>query len=246
MTSVMGQLKRDTTWTGDVQLTGDVFVPENVTLRIEAGARISFGGRPHWSCSVFWRPADRGESIEATARELCDIVVRGSLEIEGTDRSPVCLGTDETPWGGITCFERARVRLRHAYLAGAPHFCVQSFDDAIVRATDTHLTGSEFAVWAWGTSELEWTGGVIGASRASVILCEGARARIAGVEDRSGEGIAATDSALVRVETSRFCGPRKHCVVARDQAWVKMKSCSTHDAPMDVVRLDEAHVEVRP
>lgn len=246
MTSVMGQLKRDTSWAGDVRLTGDVFVPEGVTLRIEAGARISFDARPHWSCSVFWRPADRGESVEATARGLCDIVVQGALEIEGTDRSPACLGTDETPWGGITSFDHAQVRLTHAYLAGAPHFSVQSFDDAIVRATDTHLTGSEFAVWAWGTSQLHWTRGAIGATRASVIICEGARARIAGIEDRSGEGIAATDSALVRIDASRFCGPRKHCVVAKDQSWVKMKDCSTHEAPMDVVRLDEAHVEVRP
>lgn len=245
MTSIMGRLKGDTTWSGDIHLTGDVLVPAGVTLRIEAGARVSFSEPARWSCSLFWRPADRGESIEATQRDLCDIVVQGTLEVAGTADAPVCIGTDETPWGGITCFERGTVRLHHAYLAGAPRFSLQSFDDATMDGADSHCVGSEFAVWVWGASRFRWTGGAIGAARASVICCEGARATVSEFDDRSGEGIAATDSALVRVQGARFRGPRKHCVVARDDSWVKLLACSTHDAPLDVVRLDEAHVEVR-
>lgn len=246
MTSLMGQIKKDTVWEGDVRLTGDVFVPAGVTLRIAAGARISFAARPHWSCSVFRRPSDRGDSIEVTRREQCDFVVQGSLEVAGTERAPVCLGIDETAWGGITAFARGRVRLDHAYLAGAVHYSVQAFDDARVEAVESHCAGSEFAVWGWGTSRIVWRGGTIGAERASVICCEGSRASVSDVDDRSGEGIAATDMALVRVEGSRFCGPRKHVVVARNRSWVKLSSCTNGDSLMDVVRLDDAHVEMWP
>lgn len=246
MTSVMGRLKQDTVWDGEVCLHGDVVVPEGTTLRVEAGARISFGERPRWSCAVFRRPADHGDSIEVSVRDHCDLVVEGTLEVHGAAASPVCIGVDETPWGGITGFGTARIQVEHTYVAGAPRFSLQAFDDATIAGMDSHYAGAEFGAWMWGTSRLEWQGGAMGATRASVLCAEGARAWISGSEDRSGEGISAIDHALVRVEAACFRGPRKHCAVAKDHAWVKLRDCTLRDARMDVVCEDDAQVEVHP
>lgn len=243
MTTTMGRLERDAVWEGDVQVTGDVLVAEGATLVVRAGTRIRFAPRPRWACSVFWR-SPSGDSVEATMRELCDIVVCGRLVIEGTSAEPVHVGGD-APWGGITCFARGEARLRHTALEGAPHFTIQTFDDACVDGEDSSSTGSEFGLWAWGTSRLAWKRGAIRASRGSVICCEGARAHLVDVDDESGEGVAATDWSLIRVERTRFQLPRKHCVVARHHSWVRLAGCRTSgDAEMDLVRLDDARVEV--
>ncbi len=239
----MGRLERDTVWEGDVQVTGDVLIPEGITLSVRPGARITFAARPHWACSVFWR-SQVGQSVEATMRELCDIVVCGRFEVGGTEAEPVRIGSDQ-PWGGITCLETGAVQLRFARLEGAPHFTIQTFDDSTVEGIDSRCSGSEFGLWGWGTSRIAWTRGSIRAARGSVICCEGSRAHLIDVDDESGEGVATTDWSLARVEQSRFAVPRKHCVVARHRSWVQLVGCqTTGNAAMDVVRLDGSRVEV--
>ncbi|MBM4267903.1 MAG: hypothetical protein FJ144_15045 [Deltaproteobacteria bacterium] len=245
MSTTMGRLERDTVWEGDVHVIGDVLVAEGTTLTVRPGTRIRFAARPRWACSVFWR-SPSGDSVEATMRELCALVVCGRLEIEGTKAEPVRIGGPGEPaWGGMTCFGRGEARFRHTVLEGAPHFTVQTFDDAFAFGEDSCCVGSEFGLWAWGTSRLSWTRGTIAASRGSVVCCEGARAHLVEVEDESGEGVAATDWSLIRVERGCFRAPRKHCVVARHRSWVRLAGCRMMgEAEMDLVRLDDARVEV--
>jgi hypothetical protein len=239
----MGRLDRDAVWSDEVLVTGDVLVPAGRTLRIEAGTRVRFAARPHWACSVFWR-SPTSDSIEATLRELCDLVVLGRLEVMGTADAPVLLGADAPAWGGITCLEAGEVRLRHAVLAGTTRFAVQAMDDATVVAEDSHCSGSEFGLWGWGTSRFEWTRGSLQGSRASVICCEGSHAHLVQTEDASNEGVATMDWALARVDGGSFVSPRKHCVVARHRSWVKLRGCRGVTAePVAIVCLDDARVE---
>ena len=244
MIRFMGELERDTVWQGEVHVIGDVLVPAGTTLRIESGTHVQFAERPRWACSVFWR-SPSGDSVEATVRECCDLVVSGRLDVLGTRAMPVLLGVSSAPWGGITCFARGTVWLREAVLDGARQCSVRLFDDASLVGENSRCSGSEYAIWAWGTSRVSWNGGSIRATRGSILCCEGSRAHLVEVEDASPEGIAATDWTLVRVDRGRFSGPRRHCVVARHRSWVKLRGCSTtNGAVMDIVRQDEAHVEV--
>ena len=241
----MGRLEADTTWSGDVHLAGDVFVPAGVRLRIEPGTRMRCAERPRWSCAVFWRSAT-GDSIEATVRERCDIVVAGRLEALGTPGDATSLGEDSGPWwGGITCLDRGVVQLKGALLVGASPCSIRVFDDGVILGRDARCSGAENAVWAWGSSRVSWAGGGIQAARASVLCCEGSKARLVGLEDESAEGVAALDWALVRADRCRFVEPRRHCVVARHRSWVKLSGCRMPtDGSADIVRLDEAFVEV--
>ena len=78
---VSGELTSDAIWEDDVQLQGDVVIPEGRTLRLRAGTTLSFAPKPRWSCAVF-RSAPEGYPIEASARERCDLVVFGRLIVE--------------------------------------------------------------------------------------------------------------------------------------------------------------------
>jgi len=88
-----GILSADETWSGTVDLTGDVVVPEGVTLTLLPGTVIRF-------------PAlrdDRGAGIDPSRVELN---VQGSLIAVGTDTQPITLTSDAAvpatgDWTGI-------------------------------------------------------------------------------------------------------------------------------------------------
>lgn len=241
--TAMGTIERDTVWSGDVQVTGDVVVAAGATLKVLAGTRVHFAERPRWSCSVF-RRSPESQVMEVSMRDACDVVVLGRLAVAGSREAPVRLGAGGAAWGGITCLERGAVDLQHATIENAPHFCVQALDDARVQATDSDCAGAQYAVWAWGTSEVSWQGGTLAAARASVICCEGGRVTLAEVGDASPEGIAALDWGLIRAARMRFAAPRKHCAVARHRAWIQLDGCGSLAAESAIVQLDDALVQV--
>jgi hypothetical protein len=73
-----GELTMDEDWEGDADITGDIIVPQGVTLKIKAGTKIDFLGEYQF-------------------------IVYGRILIEGTAEQPVLIGKENTAttWGGI-------------------------------------------------------------------------------------------------------------------------------------------------
>lgn len=88
-----GTLVQDTTWSGDVLLTGDVTVLSTVTLSIAPGTTVHFAAQSD----------DTGGGAHANLSEL---IVLGSLAAAGTEAAPIIFKSDAVipaagDWGGI-------------------------------------------------------------------------------------------------------------------------------------------------
>ena len=82
-------LKKDTTWNGEILITGDVHVPEGVTLTISPGTNIRF--------KKFSLESDRNLfGIESPYYEQAEIIVTGKLIAKGTDEKPILFTSAET------------------------------------------------------------------------------------------------------------------------------------------------------
>ncbi|MHC4471388.1 MAG: hypothetical protein ACYTDY_01680 [Planctomycetota bacterium] len=103
VTDARGTLEKDTSWTDDVHLVGDVVVPRGVTLRIRQGTRI------------LPRLPEDGPSGSGSASfydlrpDLAEIHVLGKIEAIGSPGSPVVFGEpgshenwEEKGWNGQT------------------------------------------------------------------------------------------------------------------------------------------------
>ncbi|RLA97759.1 MAG: hypothetical protein DRG83_15375, partial [Deltaproteobacteria bacterium] len=89
-----GTLTENETWSGTVVLTGDVTVPEGVTLTIEPGTQVIF-------------PA-RSDDTGGGDPNVTELIVNGSLVATGNDSNKITFtsgGAIPTPgdWGGIKC-----------------------------------------------------------------------------------------------------------------------------------------------
>ncbi len=69
-----GTLAIDETWSGDILLTGDITIPEGITLTIDPGTRVLF-------------PAGSDDTASGNDTALTEILVSGSLVANGTDGS---------------------------------------------------------------------------------------------------------------------------------------------------------------
>lgn len=49
----MGPLEKDQVWEGDIHVSGDVVIPEGITLSLRPGTKIFFAPKPLWACAVF-------------------------------------------------------------------------------------------------------------------------------------------------------------------------------------------------
>jgi len=97
-----GILVQDEIWSGNIRVTGDVVIPEGITLVILAGTAISFA--PNHSDYDAKLPllADLGGG-------KCNLVVQGNLRIEGERDNEVIMGDlvydletqSKISWGGI-------------------------------------------------------------------------------------------------------------------------------------------------
>ena len=96
-----GTLAYGETWSGRVHITGDVMVPEGLTLSVEAGTKISFASESDYDADLPFA-ADLGAN-------KCNLIIKGDLKIQGTEDSEVIIGekvynlnTQSTiSWGGI-------------------------------------------------------------------------------------------------------------------------------------------------
>lgn len=97
-----GVLAHDETWGGRVQITGDVVVPEGVTLVVQPGTVITF--TPNRSDNNVGTPV-----LGELWANKCNLVVKGNLRMEGEKDSRVVMGKlvydvnrqTSISWGGI-------------------------------------------------------------------------------------------------------------------------------------------------
>lgn len=237
MIQVHGRLEKDAAWNGPVLLTGDLVVPEGVTLRLLDGARVETAEKPRWSCAVF-RAAPEGWPIETSVRERCDLVVQGRLEAEGA-----LLG-GPAAWGGVVLLGRARARMTRTCLAGPAAFGVQAFDDSRAELAECDIS-ADIGLWAWGLSRISTDGGIVRAGRWGGIACEGSRLQARGTRFTGGaRGLISESWATVEARSCAFAGHQDGALLAKHHSWARLEDCSWKDEPPLAQRLDEAYVDI--
>jgi len=80
-----GVLVHDETWSGKVDITGDVVIPEGITLVIQPGTTITF--TPNSSDNDVKIPV-----LEKLGINKCNLIVKGNLRIEGKKNNKVVIG----------------------------------------------------------------------------------------------------------------------------------------------------------
>jgi hypothetical protein len=202
-----GELTSDAVWNGDVLLEGDVVVPEGRTLRLRAGTTLSFAAKPRWSCAVF-RGSPEGYPIESSSRELCDLVVFGRLEVEGTEDRPVAMGRGDERWGGVTVLGRGTARLRQARVRGASggeDALLQCFDDGRLEMRGCVLSGARVGALAWGLSSVRAEDCLVEDAGCAFFGREGSTVDLGRVRCRRVEqGVWGQNWALLSAEDCRF------------------------------------------
>ncbi len=96
-----GTLTHDEIWSGRVHITGDVVVPEGLTLNIKAGTKITFANKSDYNANLPFA-ADLGIN-------KCNLIIKGDLKIQGTEDNEVIIGEKVYDlntesiinWGGI-------------------------------------------------------------------------------------------------------------------------------------------------
>ncbi|MCD4722050.1 MAG: hypothetical protein K8S13_19635, partial [Desulfobacula sp.] len=88
-----GILTEDETWSGTINVTGDITVPNGITLTIEPGTQIIF-------------PAGSDDTAGGQNSNLSELLINGSLIAAGTDVNPIIFSSDaatksKSDWGGI-------------------------------------------------------------------------------------------------------------------------------------------------
>ena len=97
-----GVLTHDEIWGGRIHVTGDVVVPEGITLAIEPGTVITFA--PNRSDNDVKLPV-----LELLGNNKCNLVVKGNLRVEGEKDNKVIIGKlvydlntlTTISWGGV-------------------------------------------------------------------------------------------------------------------------------------------------
>jgi len=97
-----GTLSYDEVWSGQVYITGDVVIPEGITLTVRAGTTITF--IPNSSDNDVKIPV-----LDILGINKCNLIVKGNLRIEGGKDNKVIIGEliydvnrqTAITWGGI-------------------------------------------------------------------------------------------------------------------------------------------------
>ena len=246
MSARSGVLERDERWDGEVLVDGDVVVPAGVTLRLAPGCRVSFAGRPRWSCAVF-RPAPEGYPVETSNRELCDLVVLGRLIGRGTAVEPVVLGADDAPWGGLVALDRGVLELSHARLRPSAEHAIQAFDDARALLSSCVVERAEVGLWAMGFSRVEARGCELRASRCGAQAGEAGRLTLLATRvEGSPQGCAAQDYSSVEARGCVFAGTRDFGLSLRGRAYARSAGCRQEPACPTLVEDDACLREEAP
>jgi len=241
---VAGELKSDEVWDGRIELEGDVVVPAGATLRVRPGAALAFAPKPRWSCSVF-RSAPEGYPIEASYRDLCDIVIFGRLIIEGAAGAPVTLGGPSDRWGGITLMGNAEASVSHASAAGAEEFLFQCFDDSRLDLSDSSLSRAKIGVLTWGLSSIRMRDARLEDLGCGLLCREGSEADLTRVEcRRAAQGVWAQQWGLARLTDCRLEACSEFGAGAYDHARLSISGGSARACGRGVIAGSDARVDV--
>ena len=100
------KLTTDETWEKDRVITGDLIIPDGITLTISSGVSVKFQNEP----------VDR--TSPETRKPHSRILVQGHLEVEGDEKNPVVFSAIGKE-GGTTCWAGIVVDEGNAWLRGA-------------------------------------------------------------------------------------------------------------------------------
>ncbi len=147
---VLGELRGETVWSGEVRVAGDVYVPPGSVLRVAAGASVRFDDKPGWLCP-HERPGWSGWAA-VTDSDFCSLIVAGRLIVEGREGAAARLGAG-TAWGGVHFVGRSSgSALSGAEITGSRYAGVSLWDHARARLERCRLSGNRAGVAAHGAS----------------------------------------------------------------------------------------------
>ncbi len=122
---IAGLIAEDATLSGMIQVSGDVTVDSGVTLTIQPGAQV-----------LFTAGADnQGSGVDTT---LCELIVEGNLDAQGTNTQPVTLSStssNQGDWWGIRFKQGSWGLLKHAVVEYG--YCGVLADSGSVVAIDS-------------------------------------------------------------------------------------------------------------
>lgn len=135
-----GRMMEDEIWCGDVLITGDVEIPQGVTLTIKPGATIRFTAQRDDQHSQDEYDPEDPSTWHAT---MIVILVLGKLDAQGTSDQPIVFTSDsDVPgpmdWQSITMEDDGTVILDHVVIEHG-HFGLQ-LNSPTLHASISHST----------------------------------------------------------------------------------------------------------
>jgi len=145
-TTTSGVLTDNEIWSGKVYITGDVVVPEGITLTIKANTVINF--TPDKSDYDVKIPV-----VSGLGADKCNLVIEGNLIVQGDKNKRVVLGSeDKLSWGGIV-FKGANIDSIVGYArimnADIGILCV---DSSFVKLIGNEIVKNDVGVMIFGLS----------------------------------------------------------------------------------------------
>lgn len=171
-----GTVEASERWSGKIKLTGDVVIPEGITVSVQPGANINFTSASDHDVRI----TAVSDSTEVLTHDgLIDIIVRGDFQISATEKTMVYVGTDGKKgtfgWGslifigsnesseiryveikhgqGAVVFaDSSKARLENA-LVSFGGINVRTFDWARPAISNNRLKNAFAAVYSYGMSQ---------------------------------------------------------------------------------------------
>jgi len=175
-----GRLEKDQTWSGTILLTGDLLVPSDRTLVVQAGTTISFTPKKSlWDIRISRNL--RGAVREVTRPGLIDIIVEGTLRLEGGWFSEISVADlkerQASSWGGLVLINKGTVAINYAsiYLADT---AVALYDQAKADILKTTFKSNLAAIENFHQSLLTIENSTVSANPTGVALYDDSQARI--------------------------------------------------------------------
>lgn len=202
-----GVVFQDEVWSGQVHVTGDVVIPEGITLTVRAGTTITF--LPNSSDNDV-----KIAILDILGFDKCNLIVKGDLRIEGKKGNEVVIGgvlhdldkQTTITWGGII-FEGTNIdsiieysEIRHADVA------VLCAGSSMPRIVNSVITNSDVGIMTFDLSSPRVTSNRIHNSTLWSISCYNYSFPMIShnIIESSEVGIGCEDSSLPIIQYNTF------------------------------------------